>query len=191
MESLRVTIKGVSPLLMHSARFANPLDPATKLHKALTSKRKKTDEDHAMIQKSEFMGSIYFDDKQGVYLPGVNIEASIFEGAKMQKLGKSAKRSILILEDVIPLQYKGPKTKESLYENTEFVDVRAVKVGTSKLMRTRPIFKEWSAEFTVSYNPEQIDVSEVVRMLEDAGSLIGIGDYRPRFGKFTVEVKKN
>ena len=37
---------------MHSDKFANPLHPATKAHKALTGKRKKTDDDHEAIAKS-------------------------------------------------------------------------------------------------------------------------------------------
>ena len=36
MQVLNLKIKGVCPLLMHSDRFANPLDPATKAHKALS-----------------------------------------------------------------------------------------------------------------------------------------------------------
>jgi len=190
MEILKVKIVGISPLLMHSARFANPLDLATKAHKELTSKRKKTDEDHEAIQKSEWMGSLYHSKKSGPFIPGVNIEASLFEAAKMQKLGKSAKRSLMIVEDEIKLEYSGPRDPEKLFSNPDFVDVRAVKVQTSKLMRCRPKFNEWSATFELHYNPEQIDQREIERILSDAGSLVGVGDYRPRFGKFTVEVVK-
>ncbi len=188
METMKVTITGVSPLLMHSARYANPLDPMTKAHKALTSKRKKTDEDYEAISKSEFFGGIYFDSNLGAYLPGLVIEAVIFEAAKQQKLGKTAKRSVVVIEDVIPLKYKGPKDIEGLYSDPNFVDIRAVKVGLQKVMRTRPKFNEWSATFTISFNPEQIEQRDVVRILQDAGSLIGVGDYRPRFGKFDVAV---
>jgi len=190
MEVLKVKITGLSPLLMHSARFANPLDPATKAHKALTSKRKKTDEDHEAIQKSEWFGGLYYSEKMGPFIPGVMVEACLFEAAKMQKLGKSAKRSIIVLEDQIKLEYKGPRDVEGLYSNVDFVDVRAVKVQTSKLMRCRPKFNEWSGTFEIQFNPEQIEERDIIRILEDAGSLIGIGDYRPRFGKFTVEVMK-
>ncbi len=188
MQTLLVKIVGVSPLLLHSARFANPLDPATKLHKSLTCKRKKTDEDQLAIAKSEWLGGLYYDPIIGVYLPGANVEASLFEAAKMQRLGKSSKRSILVLDDIIKLNYDGPKTPERLYEDPRFVDARAVKIGTAKLIRYRPKFNMWSAEFRLSFNPEQIEEREVLRMLDDAGSLVGVGDYRPRFGKFSAEV---
>ena len=76
-----------------------------------------------------------------------------------------------------------------MYKDPKFVDVRAVKVGTAKIMRSRPKFQEWGGVFTLQFNPEQINESEILQILTDAGSLVGVGDYRPRFGKFSVEVK--
>ena len=72
MKQLKVKITGVSPLLMHSDRFANPLDKATKAHKELTAKRKKTDADHEAIAKSEWLGSLYWRDDIGPFIPGQN-----------------------------------------------------------------------------------------------------------------------
>ena len=168
MEVLKVRITGIAPLLMHSARYANPLDPATKAHKALTSKRKKTDEDHEAIQKSEWLGGLYHNKEMGPYIPGANVEASLFEAAKMQKLGKSAKRSLLVIENEIKLEYKGPRDIEGLYSNVDFVDVRAVKVQTAKLMRCRPKFNNWSITFQIQYNTEQLDEREILRIVEYA-----------------------
>lgn len=73
---MTVTIAGVAPLLMHSDRYSNPLDPLTKKHKQLTAKRKKTDEDQEAILASEWMGSLYLDEKSEVYMPGAVIEAA-------------------------------------------------------------------------------------------------------------------
>jgi len=67
MEILKLNIIGTSPLMMHSDKFANPLAPETKAHKSLTAKRKKTDEDHLAIAKSEFMSGAYYSEKSGIY----------------------------------------------------------------------------------------------------------------------------
>ena len=56
MKSIPVKITGSAALLMHSDRFANPLDPLAKAHKEMTGKRKKTDDDFIAIAKSEFIG---------------------------------------------------------------------------------------------------------------------------------------
>lgn len=187
MRQLKVKIQGRSPLLMHSDRFANPLDPATKAHKELTGKRKKTDSDHEAIARSEWMGSLYHDDKIGPYIPGQNLDASLQEAAKLQKLGKKFKQAVMVVENEVPLQYKGPRDPEGLFA-AGFIDVRGVKVAMAKLMRCRPKFNEWACEFTVAYNEEVLNAEEVRKAILDAGELIGVCDYRPRYGKFFAEV---
>lgn len=187
MKHLQVKITGISPLLMHSDRFANPLDPATKAHKELTGKRKKTDADHEAIAKSEWMGSLYHDPAVGPYIPGQNLDATLQEAAKLQKLGKKFKQAVMVIEDQVPLIYTGPRDPEALFA-AGFLDVRGVKVAMAKLMRCRPKFNQWAAQFTVAFNEDVLNTEEVLKAINDAGSLIGVCDYRPRFGKFTAEV---
>lgn len=187
MKHLQVKITGISPLLMHSDRFANPLDPATKAHKELTGKRKKTDADHEAIAKSEWMGSLYHDPVVGPYIPGQNLDATLQEAAKLQKLGKKFKQAVMVIEDQVPLIYTGPRDPEALFA-AGFLDVRGVKVAMAKLMRCRPKFNQWAAQFTVAFNEDVLNTEEVLKAINDAGSLIGVCDYRPRFGKFTAEV---
>jgi hypothetical protein len=188
MRQLKVTIKGLSPLLMHSDRFANPLDPATKAHKELTGKRKKTDADHEAIARSEWMGSLYFKEGVGPFIPGQNFDAALQEAAKLQKLGKKFKQAVMVVEDEVPLQYSGPRDPTGLFE-AGFIDVRGVKVAMAKLMRCRPKFNQWGAQFTIAFNEEVLNVEEVRKAIHDAGALIGVCDYRPRFGKFEALVQ--
>ena len=65
MKSIKVKLSGSSALLMHSDRFANPLDPLTKAHKELTGKRKKTDDDHIAIADKNFLNrsAFYYIDQ--------------------------------------------------------------------------------------------------------------------------------
>lgn len=191
MRQLKVKIKGLSPLLMHSDRFANPLDAATKVHKELTGKRKKTDADHEAIAKSEWNGALYHREEIGPYIPGQNFDAALQNAAKLQKLGKRFGQAVMVLEDEIPIQYKGPRDREGLFA-AGFIDVRGVKVAMAKLMRCRPKFNEWSCEFTLAFNEDILNVEEIKKAINDAGQLIGVCDYRPekrgRFGKFCAEV---
>lgn len=190
MQHIQVSIEGTSPLMMHADTFANPLHPATKLHKELTSKRKKTDEDHLAIARSEFISGCYWNKEEGFFIPGQNIDATLIAGAKLQKLGTHWKRGALVLENRIKLKHEGPGTPEELWETPAFVDCRGVKVGTAKLMRYRPIFLKWAAEFTVVINPDVLDVQEAKKAIKDAGALIGTCEYRPRFGRFDVSFKE-
>ena len=54
------------------------------------------------------------------------------------------------------------------------------------IMRTRPIFPEWTLDFTLAYADDVISKDEVERALSDAGRLVGLCDWRPKFGRFQV-----
>lgn len=186
MKSASYTIQGVTPLLMHSERLANPFDPLTREIKAVTGKRKKTEDDLLDIARLEWLGGLYHDDDAGVHLPGYNIFAAIIGGGKIHKLGTAIKRSALVQEDKVPLVFEGPKAPDAIFKNKRFVDMRSVKVGTSKVLRCRPIFKDWRCTFTVLYEESGIQRSELDRVVRDTGTMVGVGDYRPRFGRFEV-----
>lgn len=187
MEIIKVKITGTRPLLMHADIFANPLSPLTKAHKVLTSKRKKSDEDQELIAKSEWRGGLYFDDSLGPYLPGINVEAAMIAGGKLSKLGAQLKRSVEVLTERCALEYTGPRTVEKLWD-AQFYDARSVKVQTARITRYRPLFKEWTCTCEIMYDSDSINHAEVVKCLVDGGLYCGVGDFRPKFGRFTVEV---
>ena len=186
MDLITVKVIGTSPLMMHSDKLANPLLPETKAHKELTGKRKKTDDDHLAIARSEFVAGAYWDEKIGFYIPGQNFDATFWSGAKLQKMGVHWKRGALVMTDKVKLLFDGPSTPAKLWEDTRFVDCRGVKVGQAKVMRYRPIFLDWSAELEIAVNTDVINLEEAKKAIEDSGKLIGVCEYRPRFGRFGV-----
>jgi hypothetical protein len=188
MKDVKFHVEGLAPLLMHNDRFSNPLDPLTQAHKELTAKKKKTDADQREIMKSEWIGSLYHDEDIGIYMPGQNLYATLFTAAKMRKLGLVFKRAALYPDEKIPLQYNGSSDLEVLFKNQAFRDVRAVKVSTSRIMRCRPKFIEWSLDFSLPLDDNVLNVKELLAIANDAGKMVGLCDYRPRFGKFTIEV---
>ena len=190
MKTAHYTVAGTTPMMMHNERLANPFDPITKQIKALTGKRKKTEDDLLEISRLEWLGGLYHSPHGGIHLPGYNILSAIIGGGKLQKLGTHIKRSALVQEDEVAVEYDGPQDPDDLFRAGGFVDIRSVKVGTSKVARCRPIFKKWRCSFTVLYDESGIQRSDLDRCLSDAGAMIGIGDYRPRFGRFTVEASK-
>lgn len=192
MQKLTLTLTGIAPLLLHSDRGANPIDPATVAHKALTSKRKKTDDDHLAIARSEYLMAFYAGP--GLVLPTTNVKSAIVEGAKLNKLGASFNRSLLILADTTPLRHPGPTDPVALWNaGNQYVDCRSVKVGTARLMRYRPRLSDWSLEVVIDFFENMIEAGQIVAAAENAGTFIGLGDYRPArggpFGRFTVEAR--
>lgn len=184
--SISFSIEGISPLLMHNGQLANPLNPLVKQMKSLTGQRKKTDEVHAELSRLEFRAGLYLSKDGIVEIPSEVLESCIIEGAKKSKLGKQFKSSIAIMENST-LNYGETLTVDEMWErNEEFADVRGVKVGTSRIMRTRPIFRNWSLEFEVSYNADLVNPEQIMLAVADAGAQVGLCDYRPKFGRFHV-----
>jgi hypothetical protein len=64
VERLRVRLTGERPLLMHSSRLADPLDPIKIDLDRLTKKRDKTIADHEQIAKVEWHGGLWLTDSR-------------------------------------------------------------------------------------------------------------------------------
>lgn len=184
------TIDGIAPLLMHNVRLANPRDPITRAMKAITAKgKKKTDADLDELSRLEFMGGLYVGENGEPVVPGECIEAMVRKAAMKSRKGQDALAGI-ISDGNWPLIYDGPKTADELWADGRFVDCRGCGVQKSRVIRTRPRFNAWSLKFTVSYLPELINERELIEWVETAGQLVGMLDFRPKFGRFLLRGQK-
>jgi hypothetical protein len=186
----RITITGTAELLMHNARLSNPLDPAAKAMKAVSSKRVKTDDDYEELARLEHLGSLYLDPDVGPYMPGQNIERCLVDAAKVTKSGVKVTRGVFISTNINPLAYKGPRTPEDLWGDENFRHLGSVKVQQNRVMRCRPMFRQWRTAAEGTLDTRVLSLDELRGIAETAGSMIGIGDWRPRYGRFIAEVEK-
>lgn len=201
-KTLEITIQGIAPLLLHNSQLSNPLNLVVKEIKKVSSKRGKTDEDHALMMQLEWLGSLYttkpfgFEiqnhqvtilEESGVKpcIPGENIEATLIAGAKKNKLGTQFKSGV-ICNGLFPLIFDGPSTISGLWSDGRFADTRSARVQQARVMRTRPIFHDWKLQFSLEYLPSSLDEAQVYEALKIAGQIIGIGDQRPKFGRFEI-----
>lgn len=170
---------------MHNGRLADPLDDATKALARLTKKRSKTDDDHLAVRKCEWYGGLYVDDKGHPCLPGEVLEACLVEGAKRLKLGKAAKGGIIVAGNAA-LEYDGPKTADKLWEAGGFLKLAPVKVGQSRIIRTRPMFPTWAVSFDVMWDATLISHEDQLAEIVRGAGMAGVGDWRPKFGRFQI-----
>lgn len=189
MKNFRITLTGTNALLMHNGRLADPLDPAAKAMKS-ANKRTKTDEDYETMGRLEHQGSLYLDPDVGPYLPGDNIWRSIYDAAKKSKQGQLAKEGVMITTEVNPLVYPGPRDAESLWADKNFVFRATVRNQTNRVVRTRPIFQQWSTQAEGTLDEGALNMSDLQAIAARAGALIGMGDWRPRFGRYAARVEE-
>ncbi len=172
-------------MLHHSSRLANPMNPFAKELKKITSKRTKTEDDYAAMAEIEWKGGLYTDADGDPCIPADMIEATLLAGAKKNKLGLKFKAGVMVARDA-KIIHGGPKGIDALWADGGFIDQRMVVVQRNKILRTRPVFNDWSATIEVQYLPSVVDEAEVKQAIEVAGLMVGLGDYRPKFGRFEV-----
>lgn len=194
-EEAKFKITGIAPLIMHNGRTRDPLDFYAKELKKLTGKRKKSDEDHLAIARLEWEAGFYWNEQLGPYIPSRPLRKLLIEGARKSKDGKIVEAHVTASGPAQVL-YKGPRDDlDKLWAagaNGDgsfgtFVDRRVMTVQRSAIVRTRPIFPEWSAQLRYSYDRDECQEEQVRTWLEAAGHHVGLLDSRPEFGKFTVE----
>lgn len=182
---LRFRLTGVSPLVMHNGQLANPMNPIAKEMRKVSGKRAKTEADFEQLARLEFMGGLYMGE-DGPCIPGEMIEATAFEAAKKIRRGLQAKAAI-ISDGNHRLDYDGPRKPDAMWAEERFRLVVGVRVQKNRIMRTRPILRGWSSEIFIDFLPDQINGSEVEEIVRIMGSVVGIGDWRPKFGRFRAE----
>jgi hypothetical protein len=197
LETIETVWTGETSLMVHRGGLANPLDLWARKIKKLSSKRKKTDEDYIDLARAEFEGSFYWDEKHGPVMLTNNILSTLINGAKKSKMGREAGLAIFVEgtketgdAGIVRIDYSGPRTVEELWNNGQgkYVSSELVNVNRARVVRTRPIFPEWSLRFLVKFDPMVLNGDAVVKAQDDAGFYVGLGEWRPRYGRFSVRI---
>lgn len=169
-KQVSVTIKGISPLLMH----AYPMVPIEGLEKLTPAEQ---------AEHSAYRDPI----TKGLYLSGVAVQRAMVGGAAYSKgkgrasLQKSASACILVSPQRIPLN-----------QSTYVVDSQPVVIPATKgrVLRHRPRLDEWKATFDIDFDPMLITEDQLRKIIDDTGSRVGLLDFRPErkgpFGRFVV-----
>jgi hypothetical protein len=186
-----IRINGTGALLMHNGQLSDPLNRFAKALKPYSAKRKKTDEDHENLGRLEFLGSLYHDEDAGPFIPGDNVWRCLYDASKKTTQGPVFKTAVQITTLVNPLAYSGPRGKEELWANKNFVFRHTAKNPgqSARIVRTRPTFQEWALEADGALDENDLNFADLQAIADRAGGLIGLGDWRPKFGRFTATVE--
>jgi len=203
MKQVTLKITGQGTMLVHNERLANPIDPIVKDMSIIASKNNKTDEDRNEIARHEFFGGLYTFGNDPVSTPDIpsdweiynktgiplwNVFISLKNGAKLNRLGTTLERAVLPFgSEVIEITHDGPNTPIEMWQQG-FYDQRFVKVSNTKVTRTRPKYVNWSTTASFLVDTELLNMNDFKTIAVNAGRTSGLGTYRPRFGRFEVEI---
>ena len=185
-ETIQMSLVGDRPLLMHAARLSDPLDPIALDLKRLAAKRGKVAADYEELARIEWYGGLWLADGAPC-IPGEALESCFAAAARTRRMGRAAGAGFMVARPA-PLDYGGPRDIDALWRMAEYRFRFPVQVNGSRTMRTRPRFMNWSAIVEAEFLPSLLTRADILEIFRIAGAQVGIGDWRPKFGRFRVNV---
>lgn len=173
--TLDATIHGVADLIMHRWN-CEAVDSKAKAAKG--SKAKKSDDVESYV---------YRNDAGEICIPGEYVRQSIIWAAKFKQDPRSPRKSAM---DLMKAALIIEPTLASLgSKDWDYLDTRRVVVQRNGISRTRPAMKAgWTFDVSITVLlPEYVNQDFLVDLLNTAGRLIGIGDFRPTYGRFVLK----
>jgi len=148
-----------------------------KMNSLKNSKAKKTDNIESYVYRTE---------KGELAIPGEYLRQALIHAAKFRQDPRSPRKSamdlfkagVVSLTELAPLGVK----------DWDMLDRRRVVIHGSAITRERPAMRKgWKIRVQIQVLlPEYITPDLLSDVLTSAGKLIGIGDFRPTFGRFRV-----
>lgn len=167
-------VRGDASLLFH--RYS-PDEVEAKKKAKKNSEAKKTDNVESYV---------YRDANGFLSVPGEYIRRAAILAAKSHQDPRSPRKSacdlvtagLACLTELAPLNVK----------DWDYLDQRRVVVQRNAVTRTRPaMLPGWQLHFDfMVMTPEYLSPSLLHSIFVDAGRLVGIGDFRPTYGRFAV-----
>lgn len=169
-----ITIEGTAALLFHRWNCES-VESKSKAKKG--SAEKKSDDVESYVWRNA---------KNELCLPGEYLRGSVVAAAKFQQDPRSPRKSacdlfkagIISLTELASLGAK----------DWDYLDKRRVCIQRNSITRSRPAFHAgWKVTIILQTQlPEYIAPELLNSTVQAAGRLIGVGDFRPSFGRFAV-----
>jgi hypothetical protein len=175
MKKYKVQITGITPLLQNKPEEYGFNEQWVQ---------KKASEDW----EADALKKIYVDAEGTIYQPAAHLDRALIEaGKKIKVKGRGKATYSKLFGSMVSVEEFEILHKKPEYEIHKCLVVIPSTKG--RVMRYRPMFKDWVLEFHVQFEDE-IPADVVKEAFEIAGKYVGIGDWRPekkgKFGKFQV-----
>jgi len=170
-KEVRVKIRGTCDYLQHR----RPLEEED-------DSKRSGEIDHS----KDWETAVYLDPEIGCFIPSKQLRASIVRSAVNFKIsGKGGRKTF---KDLINATIEVEPDKIPLgKEKPDYVHEEWVRIQRNQILRRRPAYKKgWEVEFTLLILDEQMPAERLKEILEYAGRFVGVGDWRPHFGRYEI-----
>jgi len=184
MKTYEIHIKSICAMLHHGSQAVGMDKPQTK----------KKGGQALMGDAEEWKKTIYYNPEVGVYLPAMVFEGCLKNAAKQFKITgratatKYVESGFFCIDEYLSFLVDGKPIK-TLDDERIHIDKRSVKNPSTRgrNMRYRAKFDNWESKFKAIVTADDYIKHDLLEgIIEYAGNYIGVGDYRPRFGRFKL-----
>jgi len=172
---ISVTIEGVAALLFHRWDCD---EVAAKAKAAKGSVGKKTDNPESFVYRlaNHHLG-----------LPGEYLRQSIINAAKFKQDPRSPRKSAMDLYKACVQSLS--EVADLGVKDWDYLDRRRVVIQRNAVTRIRPaLHPGWKATVILLVTmPNYISAHQLIETIGLSGQLIGVGDFRPTFGRFITK----
>lgn len=168
------TLEGTSDMLFH------------RWNCEAVAEKSKAKKGSAAKKSDNIESYVYRMDDETLALPGEYVRGALITAAKYRQDPRSPRKSAMDLYkagvvSTTPLASLGKPTWD--YEHAARVVIQR-----SGITRIRPALKAgWRAQVgMLVLTPEYISPADLQDVLVNAGRLVGVGDFRPTYGRFAV-----
>jgi hypothetical protein len=129
---------------------------------------------------------VWRNDANELCVPGEYVRQSIIHAAKYRQDPRSPRKSAMDLFKAGVVSITQLATLGTT--DWDYLDTRRVTIQRNGVNRTRPAMKTgWKASFEFQVlTPEYIDQNALYDVIAMAGRLVGVGDFRPTYGRFNI-----
>jgi hypothetical protein len=171
---VELTIRGEADLLFHRWN-CEAVEAKSKAAKGSAAKKVDNVESY-----------VYRNDQGEICLPGEYLRQAVIAAAKFRQDPRSPRKSA---QDLVKAAVVSLTPLASLGVTEWDYEHRCrVQVQRNGVTRVRPALRAgWQASFIFLVNlPEYVSQEMLLGLLTDAGRLVGVGDFRPTYGRFQV-----
>lgn len=167
-------IRGTAPLVQ--ARFSKKAELMAKMAEGSTAKSKR--ERKARDYEQEMKDAMHVSSEGWQGLPAPAFRAAMISACRLVGFKMTlAKLSVFIEHDGIDALDGLPLIK---FDGTPEINTMHTRNATGVVdVRSRPMWREWSAKVRIRYDADQFTLTDVTNLMQRVGMQVGIGEGRP------------
>ncbi len=175
------TVLGNSDLIMHAWDVKSKRQIEDKQQKKASRGQRE-----ARDPEAEYLAARYVDSKGLECIPARHFKNAMVGAATFlpdvtQKLIKGA---VYVQGDLLPIL--SARTGKPLKSQRRDDMVRIGGMSKTADVRYRPAYVDWKVDLKIEFDSSVFSVEQVINLLNRAGFNVGVGEWRPTYGRFHV-----